>query len=97
MRLKELIFIDAREGKLHDIADYQFKTFSELNKDWRSSNTNELSCTQHPGYSVKSAIKQVKKLYASHYRIGKKLKQSFTPIALRLDNYAVNLLVSINN
>lgn len=96
MRLKKLIFIDAREGKLHDTAQYQFKTFNELNKDWGCSNTNELSCSQYPGYSVKSAIKQVKKLYASHCRIGGKLKQSFTPVALRLDNYAVTLLVSIN-
>jgi hypothetical protein len=69
MRLRDLIIIDARQGKMHDTSNYRFKTFTDINSAWNYSNTNELTCTQSLGYSTPTAVRQLKKLYNSHARI----------------------------
>jgi len=96
MRLKDLTIIDVRQGKVHDTSNYRYKTFSDINPAWNYSTTNELTCTQSLGYSVRPALKQLKKLYASHVRIGSKINRKLKPLALRFNNYAVTLLVASN-
>jgi hypothetical protein len=96
MRLKDLTIIDARQGKVHDTSNYRYKTFSDINSAWNYHITNELTCTQSLNYSFRPALRQVKKLYASHEKIGRKVNRHFKPIALRFDNYAVTLLVASN-
>jgi hypothetical protein len=93
---ENVIVIDSRAGKEHDTTQYRMKTFGELNPLWQAQFASEISCSQRFGYSVEDAIANIEKLYSSYTKIGKKLSRTHLPLALRLDNYAISLLVTVD-